>query len=124
MTSPDPARRWCLEAVDVLRDAATAAGQLAAAVAVDWPDAHGDEWAHRIAALSRSLDDAAHHAADLAARPREPRSATTDLAPAVAAALRAASSSRATGPRLADTSGGRADDDYGMRIAELPDPPH
>jgi hypothetical protein len=81
---------------------AVRAARLASAVAVDWLDPDGRDWAARIDALRRDLDEAAGQAEDLGLR-------------AVSAA--------GYGPRLGDTSGARVGDAYGLQIAQLPDPP-
>ena len=118
MTTADPSRQWCVEAVGLLHDTALRAARLASAVAVDWPDPDGQAWIARIDALRRDLDDAAREADDLARR--LPGTDPT-LASALAAALRAVPSGY--GPQLGDVSGMRVDDAHGMRIAQLPDPP-
>jgi hypothetical protein len=121
----DAVRQWCTEATEVLRDAAVRAGHLAAAVATDWLDDHGREWAERITTLRRDLAHTAGQAEELAKRLHEPDGADSELGRAMAAALRAASAaSRAcNGPRLGDTSGTRVDDEHGVHIAQLPDTP-
>lgn len=125
VTGDDAARRWCADATEVLRDATVRAGRLATAVATDWLDDNGREWAQRITALRRDLADTAHEADELAARLREPDGTDPELGRALAAALRAGSavSRDGRGPRLADTSGARVDDERGMHIAQLPDAP-
>jgi hypothetical protein len=124
VTTEDPARQWCIDATEVLRDAATRAGRLAAAVAVDWLDDHGREWAERIDALRRDLTDASERAEDLAQQLRDLDPADPGLGSALAAALRAASAtSRGSGPRLGDTSGMRVNNEHGVHIAQLPDSP-
>lgn len=117
MTVPDPARRWCVEAAGLLHDTTLRAARLAAAVTADWLDADGQAWAARIDALRRDLDRAADEADDLVRRLPDP-----DPTSAGAAALGAGTSAR-YGPRLGATSGARVDDGYGVRIAQLPDPP-
>ena len=102
MTPTDPTREWCAEAVGLLHDTATRAARLASAVATDWLDAGGQAWAARLDALRRDLDDAARQANDVALWATPPA---------------------AYGPRLGSTSGARVDDEHGVRIAQLPDPP-
>lgn len=119
MTATDPTRQWCVDASELLSDMTVRAAQLAGAVAVDWLDRDGQAWAERINALQRDLDEAARQADDLVRRWRDPAPGRPELASALAAALAAASSG--VGPRLGDTSGGRVDDAYGVRIAQLPD---
>lgn len=122
-----PDVRWCADVAAALEDASARAGTLAAALADDWPDVHGQEWADRTTLLHRELDRASAEAAGLA---RQLAGPATDDAPE--ALLRAAVSGvaavltrrspAAAGPRLGDTTGTSADSDLGMRIAELP--PH
>lgn len=125
MTTGDEAvRQWCIDAAEVLRDAASRAGHLGAAVATDWLDERGREWSERITALRRELADACHQADELAARLRDPDGRESEVARAMAVAVRAASAaSRGSGPRLGDTSGVRVDDEHGVHIAQLPDDP-
>jgi hypothetical protein len=133
MTSDEAAAQWCADAAAVLRDTAVRAGRLAAAVATDWLDPRGSEWAERIAALHRDLANTAHEAEELARRLHEPDGAhqeQEELSRAMAAALRVATAAarsdgvdRSTGPQLGDTSGAKVDDEHGAHIAELPDFP-
>ena len=102
MTSEDPSDdivRWCVGLVDALSEAAARVGELAGWIADDWPDQHGREWAERATMLHRDLDDHARAAEQLA------------------------TAWGRIGMRLGGTSASRTDDDRGMRIAELPDPP-
>ena len=122
MTAADPTHRWCAEATELLRDTAARAARLASAVAVDWLDPGGRDWAARIDALRRDLDEAAGQAEDLARWLPDTDPVRPELAGQLAAALRAASAA-GFGPRLGDTSGARVDDAYGVQIAQLPDPP-
>lgn len=124
-SSDDGVGQWCAEATQALRDAAVRAGHLAAAVATDWLDDNGREWAERMTTLRRELADTAHQAEELATRLREPDGTDSELGRAMAAALRAASAAArpGTGPRLGDTSGSRVDDEHGVHIAQLPDAP-
>jgi len=124
VTTDDPTRQWCADAAAVLGAAAFAAGRLAAAVAVDWLDDHGREWSDRISSLGRELADASRRAEDLAERLGDLDPARPELANALTSALQSATgTARASGPRLGDTAGARVDDGYGVRIAEIPDPP-
>jgi predicted PP-loop superfamily ATPase len=133
MTSDEAAAQWCADAAAVLRDTALRAGRLAAAVATDWLDPRGREWAERIAALHRDLANTAHEAEELARRLHGPDGADQEqeeLSRAMAAALRVATAAarsggvdRSTGPQLGDTSGAKVDDEHGAHIAELPDFP-
>jgi hypothetical protein len=123
-TADDAVRQWCIDATEVLRDAALRAGHLGAALATDWLDDRGREWSERVAALRRELADACQHADELTARLRDPDGTQSELARAMAVAVRAASAaSRSSGPRLGDTSGARVDDEHGVHIAQLPDDP-
>ena len=117
MTTADPGRRWCAEVTELLRDTAVRAARLASAVAADWLDPEGRDWADRIAVLRRDLDDTARRADDLAERLPD---TDPELASRLVAALRAASG---YGPRLGDTTGARVDETHGVQIAQLPDPP-
>ena len=130
MTSDEVAGRWAAGASAVLWDAATRAGRLAAAVATDWLDGRGVEWAERISALRRDLEDTAQEADELARRLHDPHRPQEGLSGALATALQAASAAsrggstaRPGGPQLADTAGARVDDEHGVHIAQLLDPP-
>lgn len=111
--------RWCTAAAVDLVDAGVLAGRLAAAIAADWLDDNGREWAERAGRLGRELDaaaaDAAHVARELARPDREPDPA---LIAAHGIALRGGSG---RGPRLGGTDGDRAGDDRGVHLPQLPD---
>ena len=114
----DPLLPWCRAAGTVLAHAAARALLLASAVAADWLDDHGREWAERAASLHRELARTARDVDDLT---RE--LSLRDHAPDVAATLRGvAAQARRTGPCLGGTDGARTDDGHGVRIAELPEP--
>ena len=111
MTASDT--RWCADVAAVLRAASDQTARLAVQIAEDWLDDRGREWAERAALLHRELDRIAGDAAHLGTRLAHPEPAPPVLTTVVAGTGR-------RGPRLGGTAGERADDAYGMRIAELP----
>ncbi len=127
-----PDARWCNGVSAALAGAAEGAGRLAQAVAEDWRDGHGQEWAERATLLHRELGRVAAEAAEIGAAiarrateaPEAPDSGTPvswqeSLAPLRPAVLGAAAHDR--GPRLGAIAGDRTETDLGMRIAELPE---
>ncbi len=122
MTAADPTWQWCVDAARLLRETAARATRLASGVTIDWLDSDGQTWAERINTLRRDLDEASRQADDLARRLPDRDPAHPELPSALAAAL-AAARSAGYGPHLGDTSGARVDNAYGVRIAQLPDPP-
>ena len=108
--TPDSEARWCADVAAVLLEASDRTARLALRIAEDWLDDRGREWAERAALLHRELD---RMAADAARRGTEPDPTPELLSPLVTGPAR-------RGPRLGGTSGVRADDASGMRIAELP----
>lgn len=120
--------RWCMRAGEGLAVAADRVGELAAAIAADWLDDHGREWAERTRRVRRDLGAAS---ADAAAAGRlltstdDPHDAEGEgsgrLDPAVLVALLAAADRRDTGPRLGGTDGLRIDGARGVSLAQLPD---
>ncbi len=120
----DPASpRWCAELADVLGDVARRVGRLAELIAVDWPDDQGRMWAERSAQLQAELERQAQAATELGRR-LEQAAPTADAEPlgsSTGSGLHAGSGGR-VGIRLGSTDGHRADDERGMRIAELPPP--
>ncbi|OJY52596.1 hypothetical protein [Pseudonocardia sp. 73-21] len=146
----DPDARWWGGVSAALAGAADGAGRLALAVAEDWRDGHGQEWAERVALLHRELGRVAAESSEIVAaiarRAPEPPSPPVAgpptagpraslvppsgpplswqeaLAPLRAAVLGAAAATRDRGPRLGTAAGERVDDDLGMRIAELSEP--
>lgn len=121
-----PDARWCHGVSAALAGASEGVGRLARAIADDWRDGHGQEWAERTTLLHRELGRVAAEAAEIGAAIA--RRATEAAAPPVswpeppAAVLGAAAAARGRGPRLGAVAGDRTDDDLGMRIAELPEP--
>lgn len=108
MTGSDTS--WCADVAAVLLAASDQTARLAVRIAEDWLDDRGREWAERAALLHRELDRMATEAAHLGAQP--------DPALPVLPTLVVGTGRR--GPRLGGTAGERADDAYGMSIAELP----
>jgi hypothetical protein len=120
---PGPAEdllRWCVTTGARLSEAAERAGALAAAIAADWPDGHGQEWSERAGRAGRDLDAAAADAARLAHDLQAPDDGTA-LGRALLQALGGtAAGERGHGPQLGGTDGARTDDERGMRVPELP----
>jgi hypothetical protein len=122
MTHP-ASPRWCAELADALGDVARRVGRLAELIAVDWPDDQGRMWAERSAQLHAELERQAQAATELGRR-LELAAPTADADPlgsSTGSGLHAGSGGR-VGMRLGGTDGHRADDERGMRIAELPPP--
>ena len=123
---PGPAEdllRWCLTAGVRLSEAAERAGALAAAIAADWPDAHGQEWSERAGRAGRDLDAAAADAGRLAHTLDAPDDDGTALGRALLQALGGAARSaphHGDGPQLGGTDGAHTDDERGVRLPELP----
>lgn len=124
MTRPEPATgpataRWCAALGDTMTDVGRRLGQLAEQIATDWPDQRGREWAERVARLRLELGREAAVAAELGRQvSRYP--ADDGIGPATPPPAGARATPR-TGVRLGGTSASRADDERGMRIAELAD---
>lgn len=108
--------RWCAVLAVTLAEASARAATLADRIVHDWLDDHGREWAERTAMLHRELGRDALAAAELGnlVACRAAETSGTDLYPAVLAPGR-------RGPRLGGTEASRADDERGMRLAQLPD---
>ena len=104
MTTPDDPALWWSRLAETLLDAGRRIGQLAEQVERDWPDARGREWAEHTTHVRAELGREAVAAAELGAQ------------------YVRRDADRA-GARLAGTEAHRVDDERGMRIAELPDPP-
>jgi hypothetical protein len=118
---PESARRaalWCARLADGLADIGRRVGRLSQHIAGDWPDDRGRELAERSQLLHRELARHAVAAAELgeayAHRPVDP-----SPLPAITG-LPAGRGHQ--GMRLGGTQASRADDERGMRIAELPAP--
>ena len=105
---------WGMPLADTLREISRRLARLADAVAADWPDQRGQEWADRAAQLHRELSRQASAAA-------EP--ALSAESSSVASGLSAGSPSGRPRVRLGGLDARRADPEPGMRIAELPPPP-
>lgn len=121
MTAPEPGplELWCARLAGTLADAAAKIGALAGAVAADWPDDLGREWVERAALVHRELDRDALAAAQVGARLATERELTaSDTLTGMAAALATAGRRSA---QLGGTEAHRADQERGMRIAQLPD---
>ncbi len=103
------ARDWSGALASALDAAAAEVGDLARRLAAGWPDAHGREWSERLQVLRHTLANDA----DAAVRLGQAVERATDepIGPA------------ATGPRLGGTAARRADDERGVRIPRLDDPP-
>lgn len=129
MSAPDPSARqvaaesaahWCLGLAVALAEAAVRVGRLAGRIAQDWPDDRGREHAERTALLHRELGRDALDAAELGGVLSRPGATdpATDPGSVAAAVLRGRAG---RGARLGGTEASRADDERGMRIAQLPD---
>ena len=103
------ARDWSGALAAALDAAAAEIGDLARRLAAGWPDAHGREWSERLQVLGHTLADDA----DAAVRLGQAVERATDepIGPVSA------------GPRLGGTAARRADDERGVRIPRLDDPP-
>ena len=103
------ARDWSGALAAALDAAAAEVGDLARRLAAGWPDAHGREWSERLQVLWYSLADDADAAVRLG---RAVERATDEpIGPAPG------------GPRLGGTAARRADDERGVRIPRLDEPP-
>jgi hypothetical protein len=109
--------RWCMQLVEALVDVGRRVGRLSEQIAADWPDEHGREWAERSDLLRRELDRAALAAAELG------RLLARETTEDGSGAIGPPTARSRTGMRLGETAGARADDERGIRIAELPDQP-
>lgn len=108
---PDELRaQWWAGLAEALLDIGRRVGQLAEQIGLDWPDPAGREWAERAAQVRVELGREADAAAELGAGYARglPVPGSVD---------------RRTGARLGGTEASRVDDERGIRIAELPEPP-
>ncbi|WP_219418444.1 hypothetical protein [Pseudonocardia nigra] len=108
------AGRWCLLLAEEMAEVGRRATTLATEIADDWRDDRGREWAERVALLGRELGRSAVAAAELGAawtrrQPDAPQITPSSVVPR-----------RGYGVRLGGTESARADDERGIRIAELP----
>jgi hypothetical protein len=110
------AARWCARLAEVLGDVGRRTAELGELVAQDWSDARGREWAERTSLLGALLGREATAAAELG-------DAYARQAADAPAPLFSGGAGRRTGMRLGGTEAQRADDERGMRIAELDPPP-
>ena len=118
------AARWCGRLVEVLGDVGRRIGPLGEQIDRDWPDGHGREWADRASQLRSALGREVAAAAELgevyARQPAEPDGLASGAPPLLGAGGVAGPR---TGVRLGGTDAARVDDERGMRIAELGEPP-
>ena len=120
--------RWSVELADVLTEMSRRVGRLAELIADDWPDPRGRDVAERSVLVGRELGREAVVAAELGhayARAAEDSAAdgTTDGTTGsgdTGTARLPHPTSGGPGIRLGDPRGTRADEERGMRIAELP----
>ncbi len=103
------ARDWSSALAAALDAAAAEAGDLAQRLAAGWPDSHGREWSERLHVLRHTLAD------DTAAAGR--------LGQAVERATDEPIGPASAGPRLGGTAARRTDDERGVRIPRLDEPP-
>ncbi|GAA1287201.1 hypothetical protein GCM10009609_61840 [Pseudonocardia aurantiaca] len=111
------AAHWWTRLAEALADSGRRLGQLGEQIGRDWPDDRGREWAERTANVRAELGREAVVAAELGAEYAR-RSADAELS-----APPTWSSVGRPGARLAGTEAKRADEERGMRIAELSEPP-
>jgi hypothetical protein len=105
------AARWYELLAELLGDVGRRVAQLGEQLAHDWPDANGREWADRAAHVGGVLDREAAAAEQLGAGYARHAGEAGSYA------------GRRTGVRLGSTDVARAEDERGMRIAELRPPP-
>ena len=110
MTSPERlglerVRNWSAGLAGALATVVGEVGDLARRLATGWPDHHGREWSERLLTLRTSLER------------------DTDAAVRLAQAVDRVADGPVTGPRLGGTAARRADDERGVRIPSLDDPP-
>jgi hypothetical protein len=117
---PQDAAQWWERLADALADVGRRVGQLAEQIAQDWPDASGREWAERAGQVGTELGREAAVASEIGAGYAR-RSAEVEAEPALPTAGMVAG--RRPGVRLGGTEAHRVDDERGIRIAELPEPP-
>ena len=117
MSAPGPheAAHWWTRLAEALADTGRRLGQLGEQIGRDWPDNHGQGWAERTANVRAELGREAVVAAELGAEYARRASDAEPSAPPTW------SSVGRPGARLAGTQAQRADEERGMRIAELPD---
>jgi hypothetical protein len=99
--------RWYERLAELLGDVGRRVAQLGDQLANDWPDAHGREWADRTAHVGGVLGREAAAAGELGAVYARQTGDAGHFA------------GRRTGMRLGGTDAARAEDERGMRIAEL-----
>jgi hypothetical protein len=126
VTAPAPpdlqrARQWSSALASALDEVSARLDPVVRRVAEGWPDAHGGEWAERLAALRRALAHDADAAAELGRaidRVAEHVSARSGDPPAGShPALHGGTS----GPRLGGTGARRVDDERGVTVPRLTD---
>lgn len=108
MTAPselDRVRSWSAALAAVLDEVAAGLGAAARRVADGWPDARGEEWAHRLHVLGAALDREAGAAVEFGR--------AVDRLPVDGDA-----GTVENGPRLGDTAARRADDRRGVTIPQ------
>jgi hypothetical protein len=111
--------QWWSGLAEALVEAARRIGQLAEQVGRDWPDGHGREWAERAGQIGAGLACEAGAAAEVGADYAR-RSMELPAGPVAPGSFVA----RRPGMRLGGTEAHRVDDELGIRIAQLPEPPH
>ena len=108
MIAPDGARQWSAALTTTLDEVTARLDTVARRLADAWPDARGQEWAHRLHVLRRALESDADAAAEFGR-------AVDRLADMPAGPV-------ADGPRLGGTGAWRVDDRRGVVIPRLNDP--
>ncbi|NMI00406.1 hypothetical protein [Pseudonocardia acidicola] len=135
---PDPqaldrAARWVEVLAQRLSEVVPEVGRLVGQVARDWPDHRGREWTERASLVHRELlreldaaTELARSTARLAAESstmQVPAGAEQDVGRSVPSWTIPRPVGRASGPRLGGTDAERVEDERGVRIPLLPDPP-
>ena len=104
MTAPDGARQWSAALTTALDEVTGRVDAAARRLADAWPDARGEEWAHRLRVLRRALE----RDADAAVEFGRAVDRLADPSP--------------DGPRLGDTGAVRVDSRRGVTIPQLNGP--
>jgi hypothetical protein len=120
----DRAADRCLALAGELVVLAARARDVALLVAGARPDERGQAWAERAGLVHRALRREAVAAADLGHALRRSAQAAEETDPLVAGSLVGIAAGLQAGRmRLGGVEARRADDETGVRIAQLPDPP-
>jgi hypothetical protein len=116
------AAQWWARLADALIEAGRRSGQLTEQIARAWPDGTGREWAERAGQVGTELRREAAVAAEIGAAYAH-LSTHVHPEPAAYGPVPGWSAGHRPGMRLGGTEGQRIDEERGIRIAELPEPP-